>query len=181
MQGVVRCWSALVQRRCAAAAAPHASWRCHMLSLPAVLMPPGPPGPWPPALQLPGRCTSVFTSIFFNNLLPGGGMEPNKQPDGTYSLFLPVGDAKVGLWPCTRVRCSRARCAPFWLPAWRRCPLHAYVLAMHELAAPRGPAWRCWRVSNPPPPSLPSPQHLLPSIHSCPGATPKTLAVWRRP
>jgi hypothetical protein len=49
-----------------------------------------------PPPQLPGRCTSLITSIFFENFLHGGGMEPSKQPDGTYALFLPVGQANVG-------------------------------------------------------------------------------------
>ena len=46
--------------------------------------------------QLPGRCTALYASLFFENFAPGGGMEPQKQPDGSYALFMPVGDTQVG-------------------------------------------------------------------------------------
>jgi len=49
--------------------------------------------------QLPGKWTALYTSIFYENLLPAGGMAPNKQPDGTYSLFIPGGGVKAA-W-CT--------------------------------------------------------------------------------
>ena len=59
-----------------------------------------PPSLPPPAaaaslVQLPGRCTALYTSVFMTNLLPGGSMDPQKQPDGSFSLFMPVGQAKV--------------------------------------------------------------------------------------
>lgn len=45
--------------------------------------------------QMPGRWTNVLTSVFYENLLPGGGMPPAKQPDGSFVLVLPVGEAKL--------------------------------------------------------------------------------------
>lgn len=46
-------------------------------------------------VELPGRCTALFTSVFYTNLLPGGSMDPQKQPDGSFLLFMPVGQAKL--------------------------------------------------------------------------------------
>ena len=39
--------------------------------------------------KLPKTSTALITSIFMQNLLPGGGMTPKKQEDGTFSMFLP--------------------------------------------------------------------------------------------
>lgn len=50
--------------------------------------------------QLPGACTSILPSVFYENLLPGGGMEPNKQPDGSYALFAPTGETNLS-WCAT--------------------------------------------------------------------------------
>ena len=41
------------------------------------------------------RCTALLTSIFMENLLPGGYTPPAKQPDGTFAVTWPVGGAKV--------------------------------------------------------------------------------------
>lgn len=50
--------------------------------------------------KLPKTSTAVITSIFFENMLPGGGMAPNKQEDGTFSMFMPIpGDVTLS-W-CT--------------------------------------------------------------------------------
>eukprot|EP00887_Chlorella_sp_A99_P006986 scaffold2.g6986.t1 len=44
----------------------------------------------------PEVVTSLYTSIFYENFLPGpGSMAPNKSPDGTFTLFLPLGEAKA--------------------------------------------------------------------------------------
>ncbi len=39
----------------------------------------------------------MYPAVFYENLLPGGGMEPSKQPDGSYALFIPTGEAVVGM------------------------------------------------------------------------------------
>lgn len=45
--------------------------------------------------QFPGSFTSVYTSIFYQNLLPGGGMDAQKQEDGSLVLFVPAGGQKL--------------------------------------------------------------------------------------
>ena len=50
--------------------------------------------------KLPNSSTALITSIFLENLLPGGGMTPNKQEDGTYALFMPIPGDIVLSW-CT--------------------------------------------------------------------------------
>ncbi len=39
--------------------------------------------------KLPKSSTALITSIFMQNLLPGGGMTPNKQEDGSFLMFMP--------------------------------------------------------------------------------------------
>lgn len=50
--------------------------------------------------KLQGVFTFVVTSVFYENILPGGGMGPSKQPDGSFSLFIPSGDCKLA-WCAT--------------------------------------------------------------------------------
>ncbi|GAB4815166.1 hypothetical protein N2152v2_002212 [Parachlorella kessleri] len=50
--------------------------------------------------ELPGKGTLLLTSIFNENILPGGPMPPNKQPDGSYVLVMPLGNAKTA-WCAT--------------------------------------------------------------------------------
>lgn len=45
--------------------------------------------------QLPGRWSCILTSVFYENLAPGGGMDSQKQADGSFVIVLPVGDAKL--------------------------------------------------------------------------------------
>ena len=39
--------------------------------------------------------TSIYPSVFNENLLPGGGMDPQKQEDGSFLFFVPVAQLKV--------------------------------------------------------------------------------------
>ena len=45
--------------------------------------------------QFPDSSTSLYTSVFYQNLLPGGGMDAKKQEDGSFVLFVPLGGAKA--------------------------------------------------------------------------------------
>ncbi|KAG7668584.1 hypothetical protein Ndes2526B_g03794 [Nannochloris sp. 'desiccata'] len=51
--------------------------------------------------KLPKSSTALITSIFMQNLLPGGPMAPNKQEDGTYSMFMPCPGANKLSWCST--------------------------------------------------------------------------------
>ncbi|KAL4439843.1 hypothetical protein ABPG75_002844 [Micractinium tetrahymenae] len=50
--------------------------------------------------QLGDAVTAVYPSVFMENLLPGAGMDPTKQPDGSIALFLPVGQSTLA-WCAT--------------------------------------------------------------------------------
>lgn len=80
----------------------------------------------PACPQLPGRCTALFTSVFYTNLLPGGSMDPQKQPDGSFLLFMPVGQAKVSRHiqrSHTELFCGMLRCSRLHAPqASADCP-----------------------------------------------------------
>jgi uncharacterized protein YbjT (DUF2867 family) len=41
------------------------------------------------------QATAVYPGIFMENLLPGQGLSPQKQENGSYTLYLPTGDAKL--------------------------------------------------------------------------------------
>ncbi|KAL4423614.1 hypothetical protein ABPG77_009201 [Micractinium sp. CCAP 211/92] len=49
--------------------------------------------------QLGSVVTPLYPSVFMENLLPGSGMDPTKQADGSIALFIPVGQSVVS-W-CT--------------------------------------------------------------------------------
>lgn len=44
----------------------------------------------PPPLQLGDAVTAILPSAFMENLLPGGGQDPIKLPDGTIAISLPI-------------------------------------------------------------------------------------------
>ncbi len=46
-------------------------------------------------LQMPEAWSAVYPSVFYENLLPGSGMDPQPQPDGTFLIAQPC-KAKVG-------------------------------------------------------------------------------------
>ena len=48
--------------------------------------------------QLGQAGTSLYTSMYFDNLLPGGGMDPKPTPagDGTFGVFIPTGGKEMG-------------------------------------------------------------------------------------
>lgn len=50
--------------------------------------------------QLGGAVTPLYASVFMENMLPGSGMDPAKQPDGSIALFLPTGQATLA-WCAT--------------------------------------------------------------------------------
>jgi len=51
--------------------------------------------------KLPQSSTNLITSVFMQNLLPGGAMAPNKQEDGTFSMFMPCPGATKLSWCST--------------------------------------------------------------------------------
>jgi uncharacterized protein YbjT (DUF2867 family) len=51
--------------------------------------------------KLPKSSTALITSIFMQNILPGGGMTPNKQEDGSFSMFMPCPGSTKLSWCST--------------------------------------------------------------------------------
>jgi uncharacterized protein YbjT (DUF2867 family) len=51
--------------------------------------------------KLPTTATALITSIFLQNLLPGGGMTPNKNEDGSFSMFMPCPGSTKLSWCST--------------------------------------------------------------------------------
>lgn len=69
-------------------------------------------------LQLPGIASFIFPGVFYENLLPGSGMDPVKQEDGTFLLAQPaknkvrVREGQQALCACLAAGGARVHGAP---------------------------------------------------------------------
>lgn len=86
----------LVSGRCAAAPTPPPLTHRPPSTHPNTARPTHLARPSPALPQLGGAVTPLYASVFMENMLPGSGMDPTKQPDGSIALFMPVGQSTVG-------------------------------------------------------------------------------------